>query len=597
MDHPTSRRAFWLLAAAIMLAVLALVWLQTTRPRHPSPRARTAALVRVLVVSSAHGIAQLGPRRGDAVPGDTAWIAAAAYAFYRERSFDPAWSDGLRPHPRAFQLIQALGGARREGLDPDRYGHARLTAEVSGFRLSAHGPQDSPVERLAALDLLLTRAFLRYGSDLHLGRVPRESLDADWEVTPVDLVARLRHAVSRNRVLRNLEELIPPGPAYRGMREELDHYRSLAQAGGWPRISSGVVLRRGSEGQRVRALRRRLALAGDLAEADSSGPFDRRLAAAVAAFQNRHGLPASGVVDAVTLTALNVPASRRVRQIELNLERLRWMHEPGGRFIVVNIPDYRLSVVSGDTLVMSMPVVVGKRTHPTPVMSDLVSYLELNPTWTVPRRILAQEVLPALASDTSYLTTNRMRVLRTNREVPELVDAATVDWTALTADTFSFIVRQEAGPENPLGRIKFMCPNEYDVYLHDTPARGHFGRALRTLSHGCVRVPQAAELAEHLLRDTRWAGRDSLDAILASGTSRLLGLRTKIAVHLLYWTAWVDRDGAIQFRDDVYGLDQRLEAALADGLGSEFRLNPEALWNPLVESPNRPAGATPIAAR
>jgi murein L,D-transpeptidase YcbB/YkuD len=240
--------------------------------------------------------------------------------------------------------------------------------------------------------------------------------------------------------------------------------------------------------------------------------------------------------------------------------------------------------------------VVGKRTSPTPVFSDRIVYLELNPTWSVPKSIIVGEIVPALKKRKDYLAANRMRVVpmsRARRDTSVAVES--VPWNQAASDSFPYLVIQDAGPDNPLGRIKFMCPNEYDVYLHDTPMRDRFGVAVRDFSHGCVRVAQAEELADSLMAGSP-ADTARFADLLADSTWRRMRLPRSMPVHFLYWTAWVDDSGRVQFRDDVYGLDRRLGEALRSGSTAAFELNPDVAMSPLwVAAQN--ASRTAVTAR
>jgi murein L,D-transpeptidase YcbB/YkuD len=538
------------------------------------------------------------------IPGDR--VEAALREFYRRRGGGAAWSDGRRPNEDAVELARALEQADHEGLDPADYGVPALTVELEALREARLASLLPDAPRLAALDLRLTRGFLRFAGDLHDGRLPDSTLDADWlaERGTLDRVSTLRHALATHRVTRTLEDLAPAGAGYSRLRAALVRYRALAEAGGWPALEAGPALRRGERGERVLRLKRRLALEGDLDSTGRAPEFDLRLQRTVRAFQARHGLAGSGVVDDATRAALDVPAAERVRQIELNLERRRWLPpvfpDP---HVEVSLADFTLEAHDSGRVVLRSKVVVGEPRNPTPLFSDAITYLVLDPTWRLPRRILVEEILPELARDTSYLTRHQMRVTFTHGPAPAEVRHQDVDWKAVEEDSFAYLVVQDAGDENPLGRIKFMCPNEHDVYLHDTPMKGTFGALQRAYSHGCVRVEQARALAGWLIaRDTLGATdgagrratarvpdvRDSLDLAIASLATRRVGLREPTPVHFLYWTAWVDSSDAVQFRDDLYGLDRRLDAALRGGRTAGFVLNPAIEWG---EKHRRPAPA------
>src|SRR6185369_10594507 len=298
--------------------------------------------------------------------------------------------------------------------------------------------------------------------------------------------------------------------------------------------------------------------------------YDASVGEAVRHYQARSGLSVTGIVDAATLSSLNVPAGSRLRQIQLNLERWHWLPpDLGNRYILVNIPDYRLQVVDGGRPIMSMAVVVGKRMSPTPMFSDHAVAVEVNPYWNVPVSISRAEIAPKAAQDPGYLERSHMHVLSKPGEDGQEVEASTVDWTDTSGDV-SYALRQDPGPDNPLGRIKIALPNEYDVYLHDTPAGQLFSAKDRDFSHGCIRVEKPLDLAAYLLQGSSEGTPDHLQELIASGQNHWIKIPNPIPVHILYWTAWVDGDGTVQFRDDVYGHDQRLDQALRSGVVSQF---------------------------
>jgi murein L,D-transpeptidase YcbB/YkuD len=268
-------------------------------------------------------------------------------------------------------------------------------------------------------------------------------------------------------------------------------------------------------------------------------------------------------VDAPTLAELNVAPARRVRQLELNLERWRWLPQDlGHRHILVNIAGFELDVVEDGQTVLDMRVVVGRPYRRTPVFSDTMRYLVLSPYWHVPRNIAVRDKLPLIKRDPAYLAKQELRLFAREGGTVREVDASAVDWTAVTPANFTYELRQEPGPLNALGRVKFMFPNKYNVYLHDTPARELFARASRDFSSGCIRLEKPLELAVQLLRhDPRWT-RMRLDSMIAQRVERMVPLAEPVPVHLLFWTAWAAPDGSIHFRRDLYGRDARLERAL-----------------------------------
>lgn len=471
--------------------------------------------------------------------------------FYRQRAYQPAWSTVEGPLPQAEQFLQAASQvAAAEGLDPHRYQSGRLAGLVSQVAQQESLESPDAQRRLADLDVELTFIYLTLAAHTAIGRIQPETLRISWEsqARDVDLNAHLGKTLQTEKEFgESLSSLAPPDPRYARLRDALARYRGIASRGGWPAVPAGLA--KGAPGAGVVLLRNRLAAEGDLAVpqdgqvSPGTALFDGEVAAAVARFQRRHGLELSGKLDEETLAELNVPVRKRIRQIELNLERWRWLPRSlGDRYILVNVPEYRMELIEGGRKAIDMAVVVGKEQSRTPVFSDRMEYLELNPAWNIPDGIAQEEILPKLASDPGYLASHNMEIVGTDGKTR---------------------IRQRPGPDNPLGQIKFMFPNEFDVYLHDTPADHLFSRSERDFSHGCIRLERPVQLAEYLLKDDpNWQGTRLREAIL-SGEQRTVRLPTKLPVHILYFTAWVEDDGTVQLRKDVYGHDAQLNTALS----------------------------------
>ncbi|HEV8510838.1 MAG TPA: L,D-transpeptidase family protein [Gemmatimonadales bacterium] len=499
--------------------------------------------------------------------GEPVYASLVLPSFYERRLYRPAWSDEHGPTRLADDLIGALRRADLEGLRPEDYHLAGIEAVLAAARTDAkRGPALAP-DRWAELDLLLTDAFLVYGAHLLAGRVNPETLRPEWVSNrrTADIAAVLETALASGDIPGTLETLVPSRYGYRRLREALAHYREVALSGGWPAIPDGSTLRLGERSSSVAAMRERLRLEDDLGSAETQDAelFDEPVEQAVKKFQRRHGLTADGVVSAATRAELNVPVERRVEQLELNLERWRWLPQDlGRRHIIVNIAAFELEVVEDEAVVMSMRVVVGRPFDRTPVLSDTMRYLVLNPYWHVPSNIATTELLPKLKRDPSYLARYKLRVFPNSRLDAQEVDPATVDWSTISAAHFPFLLRQDPGPRNALGRIKFMFLNKYHVYLHDTPARSLFEEPQRDFSHGCIRIQHPIELAVYLLRnDPQW-DRDALLAALDDAEDHSVPLPEPTSIHLLYWTAWADGDGTIQFRRDIHDRDAPLFKAL-----------------------------------
>ncbi|MEZ5333652.1 MAG: L,D-transpeptidase family protein [Thermoanaerobaculia bacterium] len=378
----------------------------------------------------------------------------------------------------------------------------------------------------------------------------------------VDLVTLLQDAVADDAVPEALASLRPQAPAYGRMVEALARYRTLAAEGGWPAVPAGETLEPGATDPRVLAVALRLHATGDLRAGHEGELYDEELAEAVRRFQARHGLEPDAKIGPKTLDAMNVSAADRAHQIELNLTRWRWLpQELGERFVLVNIPSFDLWVFEGTEPVMQRRVIVGRSYRRTPVFSDLIRYIVFNPSWEVPPSIAVQDKLPLIQKDPSFLAQQGFKVYSGwGAEGP--IDPATVDWSALTRRSFPYRLRQDPGPLNALGRVKIMFPNRFNVYLHDTPARELFRQSDRDFSSGCIRVEQPLDLAELLLRGAPGWDRAAIDRTVASNKTVTVSLPEPVPVHLQYWTSWVDADGEVQFRRDLYGRDALLDEAL-----------------------------------
>jgi murein L,D-transpeptidase YcbB/YkuD len=497
--------------------------------------------------------------------GEPVYESLVLPSFYERRLYRPAWSDPRGPTRLADDLIDALRQADLDGLRSEDYHLRGIEAVLAAVRTDAQsGPALAP-DRWAELDLLLTDAFLVYGAHLLAGRVNPETLRPEWLAhrRSADIALVLERGLASGSIAGALAMLVPQQYGYRRLRDALARYRAVAATGGWPVIPGGVALERGDSGGPVAALRERLRLEDDLGVEGDTAVFDEAVERAVKQFQARHGLSVDGIVNAATRAELNVRVERRVEQLELNLERWRWLPKDlGRRHIIVNIAAFELEVVEEDTVVLSMRVVVGRPYDRTPVLSDTMRYLVLNPYWHVPRNIAVGELLPKVRRDPTYLARYKVRVFPSSGLDDREVDPATVDWSATTPAHFPFLLRQDPGPRNALGRIKFMFLNKYHVYLHDTPARPLFEETQRDFSHGCIRIQQPIELALYLLRrDPRW-NRGALLHALDEAVDRTVPLPEPMPIHLLYWTAWADGDGTIQFRRDIHGRDAPLLTAL-----------------------------------
>jgi L,D-transpeptidase YcbB len=446
-----------------------------------------------------------------------------------------------------------------EGLDPEDY-HA---ASIRAARGALTDIERLPADERAQLDILLTDSVIRLGYHLRFGKVDPVALDPNWnesrDLMGEDPVTTIQNAIDSRSLREFADEAIPRAFLYGRFKRALAEYRALAAAGGWPTVPSGPTLKAGAADQRVPTVAQRLAVTADLSRdvaAAATAEYVAPIVAGVQSFQRRHGLAADGVIGPATLTALNVPIEVRIDQIRANLERARWvLYDPDRDYLVVNIAGFQVYLVRRDEIVWRSRVQVGRPYRQTPVFRAELTYLVVNPTWTVPSTILREDILPAVRKDPGYLARRNIDVLDNARQP---VDATSVDWTSRS---FPYQLVQRPGPDNALGRIKLMFPNEHSVYLHDTPSRDLFERDSRAFSSGCIRVENPLELAEMLL-GSAWP-RERLDALVGAGKTQTMLLDEPLPVMLLYWTAEVDAAGRITFYPDVYGRDPAVVAALS----------------------------------
>jgi murein L,D-transpeptidase YcbB/YkuD len=531
---------------ARLLASLLLAWLVfcgmpaalAATPAHQEPVADTlpAGSLRALITTAPLSVAT----------SQLDW--ALIRDFYEGRDFAPVWTDGNTLRNEAWFAIDRLARADEDGLFPDEY-HVDEIYRGIGESVAVD-----------SLELYLTDGLLRYIRHMRRGRLDPLTADTEWHIPPpaVDPVAELAGIVASPSIQDALQELIPRHSGYRRLRSLLQSLRSLGSMGGWPVVPPGASLERGAYDQRIHVLRHRLMLSGYLSGFDyrDTYHYDAELERAVREFQSAHGLEADGVVGRKTLAALNVPVNERIQQIQLNMERWRWMPDDlGERYLLVNMAGFELQAVENDETVMDMRVIIGRPYRSTPAFLGTMRYLVINPYWNVPHKLAILDLLPKQQADPDYLPGKGFRVYAGwGKDAPEL-DPGDIDWSSYTAENFPYRLIQDPGEVNSLGRIKFMLPNPYAVYLHDTPSRHLFNRPVRTFSSGCIRVAEPVRLANFVLNDGRdYMTPDVLEAI-SSGENQIVSLPRVVPVYMLYQTAWVDDEGMAHFRDDVYGRD------------------------------------------
>ncbi len=495
----------------------------------------------------------------NAIQGASAWSYTLTYhgtlhRFYLQRGFKPMWVSRDRPLPRAERLLQVLKGAEQEGLAPTAYSIELIENQWKSA--------DTPAE-LAILELRLSNAALNYGRDLLLGSMPPATNHPLWyiEQEEFDAAALLEMLSNSDDLAATFMALTPRHPAYQRLRNTLSFYQQLALLGGWPTIPPGPTLRVGDKHPQVMLLRVRLFIEGDLVLdiSEDRETFDELLKLAVERFQIRHGLEADGVVGPATREAMNVSIEQRIEQLKVNMERWRWLpHDLGRRYILVNIPAYQLIAYEEGKPEMVMEVIVGRRDRPTPIISGKLHSVVFNPYWGVPRIILIKDLLPSQRRDPDFMIRRNIRVYEAGMEI----DPRTVDWNKISFNYLPYVLRQDPGPQNPMGQVKFLFNNRFDVYLHDTPQQGLFNRTERALSSGCIRVSQPEKLARFILnKNSNGWDKSAMHKALTDEVSQTVTVNTPIPVYLLYFTAWVGSDNRAHFRNDIYQLDDSIVPA------------------------------------
>jgi murein L,D-transpeptidase YcbB/YkuD len=490
--------------------------------------------------------------------------------FYARRGFRPAWNNARN----AEQLHRALAESYEEGLDSKDY-HLPLLSELS-TQITGGAASDA---LRAQYDVLLTDALLRLAYHLSFGKVDPQTFDAQWNygrtLASMDVSRKVEEALAAEDIYQRVEALKPTHSLYTGLQRELARYRAAAETP-TATIAPGPTLRPGDSDARVPLLRARLIASGDLEQttATDSLDYDAALEAAVRSFQARMGLTSDGVIGAGTIAELNVPIADRIRQLRVNLDRGRvLLQDLPDEFVVVNIAAYTVYFVRGQQIVWQSRAQVGKPYRRTPIFRSEISYVVLNPTWTVPPGIIEQDILPAAQRDPATITRKGLRVIDAQGQE---VDPASVDWSRYRGGHIPYTLRQDPGPANALGRVKLMFANPYFVYLHDTPSQALFDRSDRAFSSGCVRVERALELTELVLDDPEHWSAASIATVVEQGELRNVTLKKNVPVLLAYWTAWVDPQGRMNFRRDIYGQD----AKWAQALEARFAVRARPLFRP-----------------
>ncbi|HEY1021853.1 MAG TPA: L,D-transpeptidase family protein [Flavisolibacter sp.] len=457
-------------------------------------------------------------------------------SFYNTRNYQFAWftSEGLTEQARAFwNLHDYVTTYDRDTSLKDKALQKRMDALILEENLSA-----SASPNFIQTELTLTQHFIRYMlNNYEKGYVKRKEMERFIPYIkrdPLEVADSL--LTKKHKDGKYFEDVHEP---YRLLKEKLAQYHNLVKNGGWPEIPTVKSLKKGDSSATVTLIKRRLQLSGDMVGNDTSRLFTDTLDAAVRRFQQSMGYTPSGVVNAQVVKDMNVPARIRLEQILMNMERMRWIPtEPTGQLIMVNIPEFILHVYEGKQKAFSMNVVVGKEGHNTVSFTGDLSTIVFSPYWNVPPSIVKNEILPAMEKNPGYLESQNMEQTGTEGGLP--------------------VIRQRPGPKNSLGRVKFLFPNSFNIYFHDTPAKSLFNRDKRAYSHGCIRLAEPEKMANYLLRNNpEWTPEKISDA-MQSTTEKHVKLNKPIPVIITYYTTWVDETGLLNFREDIYNHEEDL---------------------------------------
>lgn len=493
----------------------------------------------------------------------------------------PLWHRGDDFDRRAEMLVAALATSHEDGLRREAYPLAELTAALRDLDDGARPTADA----IARAELLLTGAFVAYAEDMLMGQIDPRQVAKEWRIVArvADVDSTIARTLRSEPFDRALADLRPSDDGYAALRRELERYRAIVARGGWDTVPEGDALAPGdtATADRLRSLVARLRVEDYLSrdarittvpapQADDGSPrtdraiYDAALAGAVARFQARHNIVVDSVLGAATVRSLNRSADYRLQQIVANLERHRWLpNDLGATYIVVNVPAFHLEAFRDGRRALDMRVVVGAEYNDraTPAFSDSMSYVEFAPYWNVPKEIALEEILPKAQADPAYMGRNGYEIVRGWGDEAPVVGQQAPDASAIASGELR--IRQRPGPANALGRVKFMFPNEFAIYLHDTPERELFEKDVRAFSHGCIRVERPVDVARFVL------GWDEarVRAAMQGGRSQV-GLPAKIPVYIVYFTTYV-HDGQLHFGNDLYDRDESLVNAVGGGATGE----------------------------
>ena len=482
----------------------------------------------------------------------------AVARFFEARAFAPAW----RLPGGAQQMLAAIRNIEQDGLTPAHYHLAVITAAMDAY---AKSPS---TDTAADLQVLIADAAAALIDNVRYGRVRPATLDKRWNVDPrvgaAALDVALNDLTRASAIDAGIEAQKPAHFIYTGLKQALARMRTVAGAGGWPAVASGPAIKPGATDPRVATIRKRLRVTGELAGTASADDtaYDAALESAVKNFQAHHRLTDDGVIGKATIDAMNITAEARVQQLRVNLERARWVVSGlSDTFVLVNLPAFKAYLIRDRKNIWEARTQIGREARQTPTFRADMKYLVFNPDWTVPPTILAQDVLAGMRKGQNTIARKRLVILD---QQGRAVDPSSIDWQNATPGNFRYTLRQPPGPDNALGRVKFIFPNQHSIFLHDTPSRELFASDQRTFSSGCIRVEHPLDLAAVLLEGQENWNPTRIQETVDSAQSQTVFLSTPLPVLIVYWTVSVGAAGELRFAKDVYSLDPAVLRALGD---------------------------------
>lgn len=488
-------------------------------------------------------------------------------SFYRKTYYKVVWVNDNGFNTQGLQFLIALSQADNNGLNASDYHLLQLNKLESKFSKNRLKQKPCELDDLLTAELLMTDAFMLYAAHLYYGKTDAETIDPQWHAErnncAIEIDNYLIGILNRKDIIQSLKELEPNYPEYQRFKIKLQELRNLANQEGWQTIPFNDIkkIEPNDTISIIQQIRERMAVIGEyqLKPNFESEIYDDALVNAVKKFQYQNGLENDGVIGKGTQDALNITIQQRIQQLVVNMERMRWLpREQPNRYIMVNIAGFTMRVIENGKVIINSKAVVGRDARETPVFSAKMTYMVLNPNWTVPTTILKEDVIPAVKKNINYLAKKNMRIVDRNGKE---IDPITLDWKNITPNNFKYFVKQDPGKTNSLGTIKFMFPNKYDVYIHDTPDKSLFSKTERAYSSGCIRIQEYLKLAAYLLKEKEIT-EDSINVLLESGKQMQMVISNPIMVHIVYFTASVNEKGEVIFRKDIYNRDAALRKAL-----------------------------------